>query len=100
MNGDKMETRLYIGNMPQEMTEQDLRTMFSEAGTVESVDVVMDRRIGKPRGFAFVTMNSLDEAEKAILMFNAKDINGRTLKVNITLPREEQAGADASSNKP
>jgi RNA recognition motif-containing protein len=94
-----METRLYIGNMSQEITEQELRAMFSEAGNVESVDVVIDRKNGRPRGFAFVTMNSQEEAEKAIDMFNAKEVNGRTLKVNITLPREEQSGAGASSNK-
>ena len=85
-----METRLYIGNMSKETTEQDLRTMFSEAGTVGSVDLVVDRQTGKPRGFAFVTMSSLPEAEKAINMFNAKDVNSHTLKVNISLPREER----------
>ena len=85
-----METRLYIGNMSKETTEQDLRTMFSEAGTVGSVDVVMDRQTGKSRGFAFVTMSNQAEAEKAIGMFNAKDVNSHTLKVNISLPREDR----------
>ena len=85
-----METKLYIGNMSKETTEQDLRTMFSEAGTVGSVDVIMDRQTGKPKGFAFVMMSSLDEAEKAISMFNAKDVNSHTLKVNISQPREER----------
>ncbi|PKO12437.1 MAG: RNA-binding protein [Chloroflexi bacterium HGW-Chloroflexi-10] len=83
-----METRLYIGNMSHETTEQDLRTMFSEAGTVESIDVIMDRQTEKPKGFAFVTMSSEDEAEKAINMFNAKDVKEQTLKVNIAKPRE------------
>ncbi len=84
-----METRLYIGNMSQETTEQDLRTMFGEAGMVGSVDIVIDRKTGKPRGFAFVTMSSQAEAEKAVSLFNAKDVNSHTLKVNISLPREE-----------
>lgn len=88
-----METRLYIGNMSQETTEEDLRAMFSEAGTVEAIEVVIDRKSGRPRGFAFVTMTSQEEAEKAIELFNAKEVNGQTLKVNITLPREEQPGA-------
>lgn len=88
-----METRLYIGNMSQETTEEDLRAMFSEAGAVEAIDVVIDRKSGRPRGFAFVTMTSQEEAEKAIELFNAKEVNGQTLKVNITLPREEQPGA-------
>jgi RNA recognition motif-containing protein len=94
-----METRLYIGNMSQEMTEEDLRTMFSEAGTVEAVDVVIDRKSGKSRGFAFVTMNSQEATEKATAIFNAKEVNGRTLKVNITLPREAKPGTDAGPNK-
>jgi RNA recognition motif-containing protein len=94
----KMETRLYIGNMSQETTEQDLRTMFSEAGTVGSVDVAMNRQTGKPRGFAFVTMSSEAEAEKAISMFNAKEINSRALKVNISLPRQERSGLENTKN--
>lgn len=85
-----METKLYVGNMSLETTEQDLRTMFTEAGTVGTVDVIMDRQTGKPKGFAFVTMSSQAEADKAISMFDAKDINARTLKVNIAKPREER----------
>jgi RNA recognition motif-containing protein len=85
-----METKLYIGNMSQQTTEQDLRTMFSEAGTVGSVDVIMDRATGKPKGFAFITMSSQAEAENAITMFNAKEVNSRTLKVNISHPREDR----------
>jgi RNA recognition motif-containing protein len=85
-----METKIYIGNLSQETTEQDLRTMFTEAGSVGSVDVIMDRQTGKPKGFAFVMMSSQDEAEKAVSMFDAKDVNSRTLKVNIARPREER----------
>lgn len=89
-----METRLYIGNMSKETTEQDLRTMFSEAGTVESVDVVINRQTGNPRGFAFVTMSNESEAEKAVNMFNAKEIKSHTLKVNISVPRQDRPGLD------
>ena len=85
-----MDTKLYIGNMSQGMSEQDLRTMFSEAGTVGTVDVIMDRNTGKSKGFAFVTMSTQAEAENAITMFNAKEVNSRTLKVNISKPREER----------
>jgi RNA recognition motif-containing protein len=92
-----METRLYIGNLPQEMTAEDLRTMFSEAGTVEEVDLVIDHKSGKPRGFAFVTMNSQEEAEKATAQFNAKEVMGRMLKVNITLPREIKPATDTGT---
>ena len=85
-----METRLYVGNMSYGTTEQDLRTMFSEAGAVQSIDVIMDRQTGKPKGFAFVNMSSEDEAEKAISLFNGKDVDDKPLKVNIAKPREDR----------
>lgn len=91
-----MEIRLYVGNLSKETTEQDLRAMFSEAGTVGLVEVVMDPKNGKSRGFAFVTMDSQDEAEKAVQMFNAKEVNGQTIKVNITVPRGERPATDTS----
>lgn len=91
-----METKLYIGNMSHETTEQDLRTLFGEAGTVNLVDVIMDRQTGKPKGFAFVTMSNQAEAEKAISMFNAKDLNSHVLKVNISQPREQRPAASSS----
>ncbi len=85
-----METKLYIGNMPYDTTEDELRTMFSEAGTVGTVDIIKDRDTGRPKGFAFITMNSQVEAEKAISMFNEKNMNDRALTVNIARPREER----------
>lgn len=85
-----METKIYVGNMARETTEQDLRTMFSEAGTVGSVSVIMDRQTGEPKGFAFVVMGSEAEAEKAISMFDTKDMHAHALKVNIARPREER----------
>jgi RNA recognition motif-containing protein len=87
-----MEIKLYVGNMAQQTTEQDLRTMFSEAGTVGSVNVITDRQTGKSKGFAFVTMSNQAEAEKAISLFNAKDVNDHVLKVNISQPREARPG--------
>ena len=85
-----METRLYVGNIPHETTEQDLRTMFGEAGTVGSVDMIKDRQTGKSKGFAFVTMSSQDDADKAISMLDGKDVSDRALKVNVARPREER----------
>jgi RNA recognition motif-containing protein len=85
-----MESKLYIGNMSYETTEQDLRTMFSEAGTVGSVELIMDRQTGKPKGFGFLTMSSQAEAEKAISLFDTKEVNTRSLKVNFAKPREER----------
>jgi RNA recognition motif-containing protein len=93
-----METKIYVGNMSQETTEQDLRTLFSEAGTVGSVEIIMDRQSGKPKGFAFITMPDQVEAEKAIRMFDAKDVNSRTLKVNVAKPREERPATGGRSN--
>ena len=93
-----METKLYVGNMSHDTTEQDLRTMFGEAGTVNLVDVITDRMTGKTKGFAFVTMSNQDEAEKAIVMFNAKDVKSRILKVNISKPKEERPAAGSSHN--
>jgi RNA recognition motif-containing protein len=93
----KMDIRLYVANLPQETTNQDLLTLFSEAGTVGSVEVVMDRKNGKSRGFAFVTMHSQEEAEKAVQLFNGKDLNGHVLRVNITLPREEHPAPSTSA---
>jgi RNA recognition motif-containing protein len=67
----KMETKLYVGNMSYDTTEEDLRKMFSEAGTVGSVDVIKDRDTGRPKGFAFITWK-IRPAEKAISIFNEK----------------------------
>ncbi len=86
----KLETKLYIGNMSYDTTEDQLRTMFGEAGTVGSVDIIKDRDTGRPKGFAFVMMGSQEEAEKAISLFNGKSVNDRALSVDIARPREER----------
>ena len=86
----KMETKLYVGNMSAESTEEEIRTLFSEAGTVGTVELIMDRQTGKPKGFGFLTMSSQAEAEKAISLFDGKDVKTRALKVNIAKPREER----------
>jgi cold-inducible RNA-binding protein len=85
-----METKLYIGNMSFDTTEEDLRTMLGEAGTVGSVDIIKDRDTGRPKGFAFVMMGTQAEAEKAISLFNEKSVNDRALTVSIARPREER----------
>ena len=85
-----METKIYVGNMSHTTTEQDLRTMFSEAGTVGSVDVIMDRQTGESKGFGFVMMSSQAEADKAISMFDTKELHTQVLKVNIAKTREER----------
>lgn len=85
-----METKIYVGNMSHETTEQDLRTMFSEAGTVASVNMITDRQTGASKGFAFVMMASQAEADKAISMFDTKELHAQALKVNIAKAREER----------
>ncbi len=95
-----MISKLYVGNMSYDTTEEDLRTMFSQAGTVEAIDIIKDRDTGRPKGFAFVTMNSQEEAEKAISMFNEKQVNDRELKVNIARPREERPRRSSSWSGP
>jgi RNA recognition motif-containing protein len=83
-----METKLYVGNLPYETTEEDLRTLFSQAGTVESVDLIKDRDSGRSKGFAFVVMGNQSEMEQAIQMFNNYTMDRRELKVNVARPKE------------
>ena len=86
-----METKLYVGNLSYETTEDGLRTMFTKAGTVVSVDMIKDRDTGRMKGFAFVTMNSAEEAQEAIKILNEKMLDDRAIRVNVARPREERA---------
>jgi len=85
-----MIAKLYVGNLSYDTTEDKLRTLFAEAGTVEAVEVIKDRDSGQPKGFAFITMNNQAAAEKAIQMFNGKNVDNRELKVNVAKPREDR----------
>lgn len=85
-----METKLYIGNLAYSTTEDDLRTLFAQAGAVASVALIKDRDSGQSKGFAFVEMSNQAEAEKAISMFNGYQMGDRELRVSIARPREEQ----------
>jgi RNA recognition motif-containing protein len=87
-----MEFKLYVGNLSYSTTEDDLRTLFAQAGTVASVTVIKDRDTGSSKGFAFVEMSSQAEAQKAISMFNSYSLQDRQLKVNPAKPREEHSG--------
>jgi RNA recognition motif-containing protein len=89
---EKMEVKLYCGNMSYGTTEDELRTLFAEAGTVVTVDVIKDRSTGDSKGFAFITMASQADATKAISLLNGKDVNGRALTVNTAKAREERPG--------
>jgi cold-inducible RNA-binding protein len=83
-------TRLFVGNLPYQTLEQDIQDMFSQAGNVTSVSLMFDKFTGKSRGFAFVELSTAEEANKAVEMFNGKDMQGRALTVNIARPREER----------
>jgi cold-inducible RNA-binding protein len=87
-----MDVKLYVGNLSYSTTEDDLRTLFAQAGTVASVAVIKDRDTGRSKGFAFVEMGSQAEAQKAITMFNSYKMEDRTLTVSIARPREERSG--------
>ena len=85
-----MDTKLYVGNLSYGTTEEGLRRHFAQAGTVTAVDLIKDRATGRSKGFAFVTMGSQAELEKAIQMFNGSSLDDRELVVNIARPREER----------
>ena len=87
-----MSTKLYVGNLPFDITEDDLRNMLSEHGAVNEIAVVMDKFTGKARGFAFATMSTQEAANAAIVALNGKDWKGRALTVNEARPREERSG--------
>ena len=87
-----METKLYVGNLSYDTTEQNLRELFMQAGGVTSVALIKDRDSGQSKGFAFVEMGSQSEMEKAISMFNGQTLNNRPLTVNVARPREERGG--------
>jgi RNA recognition motif-containing protein len=83
-----MDTKLFVGNLSQGTTEQDLLTMFTQAGSVTTVELIKDRDTGNSKGFAFVEMGNQADAEKAISMFNGNTLDNRAIKVNIAKPRE------------
>jgi RNA recognition motif-containing protein len=87
-----METKLYVGNLAYETSESDLQPLFEESGTVKSIQIIKDRDTGRSKGFGFVEMTTQEEAQNAVKALNAKDVNGRPLKVNLAKPREERGG--------
>jgi cold-inducible RNA-binding protein len=85
-----MATKLYVGNLSFDTTENDLRRLFEPFGTVTSCNLIMDKMTDKSRGFAFVELSSPAEATKAIAEMNGKDVGGRALTVNEAKPREDR----------
>src|SRR5207237_8787675 len=87
-----MSTKLFVGNLSFNTTENDLQDLFAAYGPVQSVDMIMDRMTGRPRGFGFVTMENKDDADKAVAALNGKNLDGRDLTVKEARPLEERSG--------
>jgi len=86
-----MSKKLYVGNLPYEVKDEDLKEHFSQAGVVESATVITDRTTGRSKGFGFVEMSTDEEAQKAIEMLNGKELNSRALTINEARPKEERS---------
>ena len=84
--------KIYVGNMNFDTTESDLRTAFEAHGTVDTVNIITDRDTGRAKGFGFVEMSNDTEGQAAIDALNDKDLQGRTLKVNVAKPRTDNRG--------
>ena len=85
-----MSAKLFVGNLSFNVTENDLQDAFAAHGTVVETNLMLDRATGRSRGFAFITMSSPEEAEKAISALNGASLDGRNLTVNAAKPREER----------
>ena len=94
-----MSAKLFVGNLSFNITENDLQDAFAAHGTVIEANLMMDRSTGRPRGFAFVTMGSPEEAQKAIAALNGKELGGRALTVNVARPREERPGGGGGGGR-
>ena len=92
-----MATKLFVGNLSFQATTADLDTLFSQAGTVASTNIISDKFTGQSRGFGFVEMSSQQEAQTAIERFNGYELQGRALTVNEAKPQEQRFGGGRSS---
>ena len=81
---------LYVGNLSYDMTDEDLQQVFEEYGTVNKVNIIMDRDSGRSKGFGFVEMENSEDGEKAVQELDGQEVKGRNLKVNQARPREER----------
>lgn len=85
-----MSSKLYVGNLSYNTTENDLHDAFAAHGSVVEANLMVDRESGRPRGFGFVTMSTPEEAQKAIEAMHGADLDGRPLTVNLARPREDR----------
>ena len=92
-----MNTKMYVGNLSFDATQEDLEGLFSAHGTVTDVFILKDRESGRPRGFAFVSMETPEEMNVAIEALNGEEFMGRNLTINEARPREERSGGGGRS---
>jgi RNA recognition motif-containing protein len=90
-----LSNKVYVGNLSYDMTDQDVESLFSQHGTVQSTQIIMDRDTGRSKGFGFVEMATQEEAQAAISALHGQQINGRALTVNEARPREERPRSGA-----
>lgn len=94
-----MNSKLYVGSLAYTITDEELSKIFSEAGTVTSAKVIIDRDMNRSKGFGFVEMSTDEEAQNAIKMFNGKEVEGRTLVVNIARPMTDRGDRPSFGNR-
>jgi RNA recognition motif-containing protein len=88
--------KLYVGNLPYQVTEDQLKELFAEAGEVVSAKIITDRMTGQPKGFGFVEMSTKQEGQRAISMINGRVVEGRPLTVNEARPQQPRGGGGGS----
>jgi len=88
-----VESKLYVGNLSYNVTEEQLRELFGQAGTIKEIAMITDRDTNRPKGFGFVEMTTQVEAQKAIELFNDYELDGRRIAVNFARPKEDRGGS-------
>jgi RNA recognition motif-containing protein len=94
-----MPAKLFVGNLSFQATEEDLRELFAQAGTVETVRIITDQFTGRPRGFGFVEMTTKDEATKAVEMLNGRLFRDRNLVVDEARPQPQRSGGGGGGER-
>ena len=85
-----MDVKVYVRNLSKTTTQEELQLLFTKAGTVTAVSMIKDRKSGASKGFAFITMSSQNEADRAVSMFNSYSFDDRELRVDLVKPREQR----------
>lgn len=92
MNGNHNRPRLYVGNLPYQLTVDELKNFFADAGAVTDAAIIIDRDSGRSKGFGFVEFATDEDAQRAQAMFNGAQLKNRTLKVDLAKPRQDKPG--------